>query len=189
MGLLDRIATADGGSSAPYLKGGRHVGRLRRMELRDPSKLTGAAADLKPGFKADIEVLFSNSPSFGSETEGAFRKGDVGRVTDPFRYPSSTLAKVRRLLVAALRATSDNPEEITEGRLDLKEIEGESDKDFQVRYAARAEELLGPNQPLNGAIVTFVVTEGINKQTNKPYSLFEAFEPSEDDLKNAGLLD
>ena len=64
MGLLDRIATADGGSSAPYLKGGRHVGRLRRMELRDPSKLTGAAADLKPGFKADIEVLFSNSPSF-----------------------------------------------------------------------------------------------------------------------------
>lgn len=189
MGLLDRIATADGGSTAPYLKGGRHVGRLRRMELRDPSEMTGAAADMKPGFKSDIEVLFSNSPTFGTEAEGAFRKGDVGRVTDPFRYPSSTLAKVRRLLVAALRATSDNPETITEARLDLKDIEGETEKEFQARYTARSKELLGTNQPLNGAIVTFVVTEGINQTTKKPYSLFEAFEPSEEDLRNAGLLD
>ena len=188
MGLLDRIANADGGSSANYLRAGRHVGRLRRMELRDPSEAEGAAAEMKPGFKADIEVLYSNRPDFGSQDEGAFRKGDVGRVTDPFRYPASALSKIRRLLCVALRAKSENPEAISEGYLDLPAIEGEAEKAFAARFAARSRELLGKDQPLNGAIVTFEVTERKNQTTGKTYSLFEAVEPTEDDLRNAGLL-
>jgi hypothetical protein len=186
MGLLDKIATADGSGSANYLKAGRHVGRLRLIQLRDPSEATGAAADLKPGFKSDIEILGSNRADFGSDAPGAFRRGDVGRVTDPFKYPSSALSRVRRLLAAAV--TANTGVQATEGALDLVKGEGESDKDFLARYSARCKELLGPNQPLNGTIITFEVVERPNQSSpGKTYTLFEAVVPTADDLKMAGL--
>jgi hypothetical protein len=187
MSLFNQIMTAQGDSSAAYLKGGRHVGKIARTELRDPSTATGTKAEMKPGFKFDIEILASNRADFGTDNEGAFKKGDIGRATDPFRFPKQALARVRKLVSVAL--TSQTGSAVDEATLGLVRNDGEDDKAFAKRYADHVENLInGTDQPLTGAVVTVIITEGKNKETGKPYSLFDVVLPTKDDLVNAGLL-
>jgi hypothetical protein len=178
MGLLDMVMTAQGDGGSPnYGRPGRYVVRLGTMRLRDMSE-PGANPALGNGFRFDGEVLACNN--------GEHRKGDVVTFTDPFRYPQNSLQKVRKLLQVAKQSKSGKP--VTEATLGLELNDGESEASFAERVKAEVKRLLGPTQPVSGAIVTVLVTGGVNKTTQKPYSLFDAIAPNEDDLKNAGLI-
>lgn len=174
MGLLDMVMSAQGDGAANYGQEGRHVLRLNTIRLRDPSAPGGNAA-LPPGFRFDGEVLASN--------RDLHVKGDVITFTDPFKFPQSALARIRRLLSAAKTAKTGS--ECSESTLGLVAKEGESEKDFSVRIRNEVERLLGSDQPLNGAVITVIATKGSNKSTGKPYTLFEVVVPTEEDIKAA----
>ena len=178
MSLLDKVLTAQGDSMPNYGKKGTYIGVLRRMILRDPSD-EGANPDLKPGFRVDIDVLFCNRP------EGDFNRGDTATFTDPFKYPSSALARVRRAAAAAKQ--SKTGKECPETTFAIDPIEGESEKDFAKRVGAEIKRIVQHEQICNGALVKIVATEGQNQTTKKPYTLFDLFVPTMEDLKMAGL--
>jgi len=177
MGLLDTIMTAQGDSTANWGRPGRYVIRLASMRLRDMSE-PGANLDLGNGFRFSGEVLHCNN--------GVHNKGDLVSFNDPMRFISSAMAKVRKLLVVA--KSSKEGKAISEATLGLEQKAGEDDAAFAARIKAEAKRLVGPEQPLTGAIVTVIVTGGTNKTTGKPYSLFDAIQTTEDDLKQAGLI-
>jgi hypothetical protein len=190
MSLLDRVMSANGQSNAAYLRGGRHVIRVHRLELNEPNPAQGI---MKPSFKCDGELLFSDRASFASEqsTEGddgkpANKKGMIVRANDPFKYPDSALARVRRFLVAAKAAATGK--EVNEATMGLEAGADESESAFASRVSAEVKRLLGPDQPLKGAVLTIVGTEGKNQKTGTPYTLFEPCIPTREDLIAAGLL-
>ena len=180
MGLLDNIMGAKGDSSVTYGKAGRHVLKLNRIRLRDPSdpSTTGGSLDAKPGFRFDGELLCSNRSDHA--------KGDVLTFNDPFKFVSSALARARRMIVAA--KSSKTGEDVSESTLGLVQEKGESDEAFGLRIKAELKSILSDQQPLRGAIITVVATEGKNQNTGTPYTLFEVHVPTEDDLKNAGII-
>lgn len=159
MGLLDQIKTATGMGSANYLKGGRTVGRVTRIVFRD------AEHDLGPGFRVDLEVLKSSAED---APIGAVVTANVG-----FRYKPEGLSNMRRMLAAIASSAGVGGEK--EGRC----TEGEA--------ADRAKEFVGEAQPLTGAIVTIVGTTKTNKEKGTPYTLYEAYVPTEKDLDGIDL--
>jgi hypothetical protein len=180
MSLLDTIMTANGDSSANYAMPGRHVVRLNRLTLRDPTA-PGAIQGLPAGFKFDGEVLAVSYSEPGKEV------GSVLTFTDPFKQQQSALARIRRLLAAA--KTAKTGKVCLEANLGLEQAPGEADGVFGERIKDEVKRLLGPTSPLSGAIVTVVVTGGKNQKTGGAYSLFEVFPPTEADLKAAKIIE
>jgi hypothetical protein len=158
MGLLDSISTATGGPSSLYLKGGRHVIRITRTNFREGD------GDLGPSFRIDGELLkTTNMQDHESDL------GNTVTANDAFKYKKESLARMRRMLTAALSAA--------EGR---KATEAEI-------TSSKAEELCGPNQPLVGAIVAIIGVTKKNKTTGTPYTLYEAVIPNDHDLEGLVL--
>lgn len=181
MSLLDAVMTASGDANFAYGRAGRHVCRLSRITLREPSQQM-----LKPGFSIDVELLHSDRLDFSQEVEGGNKRGSIVRFNDPFRYPESALARVRRTLRVA--KASKTGSSIDEATLGVARAESDDDKAFAQKISAEVKRLLGSEQPLSGAVITVVATEGKNKQTGAPYTIFEPVFPTEDDLKHAGLI-
>ena len=179
MGLLDSILNASGESTPNYGKKGTYIGTLRRMRLRDPSE-PGANPDLKAGFRVDIDVIHC------SRAEKDFNRGDIATFTDPFKYPGTALARVRRAAANAKACKTGVP--VSEADFGLVKGESESAEDFAKRVKAEVKRVLGHDAPCNGAIVKIIATEGKNQTTGKPYTLFDLEIPTEDDLKIAGLI-
>lgn len=176
MALLDQILSAQGNTSANYLKGNaRTLIKVERMELRDPSK---NAQVVKPGFNVDGQILWSS--------DAQNQKGVIGRANDSFKFPQSALARVRRCVAAA--ATSKFAKPVDEATFGIAQNKGEDDRSYANRIVAEVDRLLGSQQPLKGALLTIITTENRNKTTGSTYTLFEAVVPTEDDLKAAGLL-
>lgn len=159
MGLLDQIKTATGLGSANYLKGGRTVGRVTRVVFRD------ADHDLGPGFRVDVEVLKSTAPDTNV--------GDVATANVGFRFKPEGLANMRRMLAAMASSAGIGADK--DGRC----TEGEA--------ADRVREFVGEAQPLTGAIVTIVGTTKTNREKGTPYTLYEAYVPTEKDLEGISL--
>lgn len=180
MSLIDSVMTANGDANYAYGKGGRHVIRVARITLREPS-----GQMLKPGFSVDGELLYSNRADFNPEVDGGNKRGAIVRFNDPFKFPDQALARVRRTVRAAKEAKEGTP--VSEATLGLEQVEGEDPKAFAARIGAELKRLLGPDQPLAGALLTIVATEGKNKTTGTPYTLFEPQVPTEEDLTNAGF--
>ena len=176
MGLLDTIMTANGDNAANYAKKGRYVIRLASIRLRDASE-PGADTTRGNGFRFSGDVLACSND--------VHSKGELVTFTDPMRFPTA-LARIRKLIQLGKQAKEGR--EIQELTFGLVAKEGEADADFANRIKAEAKRLLGPDQPLTGAIVTIVVTEGENQKTKAKYTLFDAVPTSEDDLKAAGLI-
>jgi len=180
MSLIDSVMGANGDANYAYGKAGRHLIRVSRITLREAN-----AQMLKPGFSVDGELLHSNRADFAPDVESGNKRGAVVRFNDPFKYPEQTLARVRRTVRAAKEAKMGEP--VSEATLGLVKAEGEDDTAFAARIKAELKQLLGPDQPLAGAILTIVATEGKNKTTGTPYTLFEPQVPTEEDLTNAGF--
>lgn len=179
MSLLDKVLNANGETTPNYGRKGTYIGLLRRVRLRDPSE-EGANPDLKPGFRVDIDVLWC------SRAEGDFVRGDTATFTDPFKFPNSALARVRRTASVAKASKTGAP--CPESTFGLDKADGESDADFAKRVKAEIGRIIGPDQPMNGAVVKVIATEGKNKTTGTPYTLFDLEIPSKDDLILAGLI-
>lgn len=181
MSLIDQVMTANGDANYAYGKQGRHVIRIVRITLREPG-----GQILKPGFSVDGELLWSDRSDFAPGVEGGNKRGSVIRFNDPFRFPEQTLARARRTIHKAKMAKEGR--EIAEATLGLEKVDGEDDKAFAARVSAEVKRLLGPDQPLVGALLTVTAVERKNKQTGATYTLFEPMTPTEEDLRNAGLL-
>jgi hypothetical protein len=179
MSLLDKVLSANGETSPNYGRRGTYIGTLRRIRLRDPSE-EGANPDLKPGFRVDIDVLWCSRP------EGDFVRGDTATFTDPFKFPNSALARVRRSAAVAKASKTGAP--CPESTFALVRADGEDDKAFAKRVKDEIGRIIGPDQPCNGALVKVVATEGKNKTTGSVYTLFDLELPTKDDLVTAGLI-
>lgn len=179
MSLLDGIMSANGDANYSYVKEGRNLVRVSRIVLQDPDPMNNRP---KPRFNVDGVLLHSSRADFDPKVEGGNKKGTTVRANDPFRYPAQTLARVRRTLACALSAKTGKP--VDEATMGLVQKEGEDAKAFGERIKAEVARLLGPTQPLAGAIIVIQAKEGKNQQTGSPYTLFEPEVPNEDDLKN-----
>lgn len=184
MGLLDRILTANGDSSNQYAKGGRHLVRLTRAYLRDPSEDTSVQ---KMGGGFDGVIVNS------TRTDDQHAKGNSIRVNDGFKYPESALARMRRGIASC--ATSKTGKAINEVSFGLTKNDGEDDKAFNLRIVAEVKRLFGSEQPCKGALVVFECTERQNQSGKKDdkgnpstYTLFEVVVPTQEDLIAAGLI-
>ena len=178
MSLLDKVLGAQGDATPNYGKKGTYIGTLRRMILRDPSE-PGANPDLKPGFRVDIDVIFCN------RAEKDFNRGDTATFTDPFKFPNSALARVRRS--AAVAKASKSGVDCPETTFAVVREDGETDANYGKRVGAEIKRIVGPDQIANGAMIKVVATEGHNKVTKTPYTLFDLSLPTMDDLRMAGL--
>lgn len=159
MSLLDSITTAKGQPTANYLKGGRHVLKISRLQWRenDPDKPT-------PSFRLDGEILKSSNPLHQEQV------GSQGTMNLGFKFASTDLAKMRRALTAALSSA--------EGR---KALESEI-------TAAKTRELCSESQPLNGTIVVVVATEKPQKgDKTKSFTHYEVEVPTERDVEDLPL--
>jgi hypothetical protein len=179
MSLLDKVLGAQGDSMPNYGRKGTYIGTLRRMVLRDPSD-PGANPDMKAGFRVDIDVLFC------TRSEGDFNRGDTATFTDPFKFAGSALARVRR--AAANAKASKTGKDCPETTFGLERTEGEADAAFNARVSKEIKRIVQEEQICSGALVKIVATEGQNKVTKAPYTLFDLYVPSMDDLKLAGLV-
>lgn len=157
MGLLDSISTATGGPSSLYLKGGRHVIQITRVNFREGD------GDLGPSFRIDGQLLKTTNEEHATDV------GNTVTCNDAFKFKKESLARMRRMLTAALSAA--------EGR---KATEAEI-------TSKKAEELCGPDQPLVGAVVAIVGVTKKNKTTGTPYTLYEAVIPNDHDLEGVDL--
>lgn len=138
MGLLDEIEKGKGAPVANYARTGRHIVELTRVSFTE-----GGVDDGKASFSMDGRVILSlNAPE-------PHQPGEVVRVSEGFKFPSSGLARIRR----ALRAAQSSKE----GR-DIPESE---------ITGARARELCAMDQPLVGAIVAFQLTHRVGKEARK----------------------
>lgn len=179
MSLLDHVLR---NNTPDYAKGGRHVVRLTRAYMRDPTEDPSVT---KPGGGFDGEVLHSSR----SDTP----KGRTIRANASFRFPDSDLPRMRKGAAACM--TSKTATAINEMNFNLVQAAGEEDKAYQGRIIAEVKRIFGPEQPAAGAIVVFNCTErkgrgGDLRPDGSPnvYTLFQIEIPNEADLKNAGLL-
>lgn len=186
MGLLDKMLSANGTTSAPYAKGGRHLVRLTRAYLRDPAE---DASITKAGGGFDGVVLNSTRAA----TDPSHGKDCQIRVNDSFKFPDSALARMRRGAAAAL--TAKGGKQVDEMTFGLVKEAKEDDKVFTARIVTKIKELFGPTQPLKGSLVVFSCTEHDNKSGKKnpdgstsTYTLFEVEVPTAEDLQAAGLV-
>lgn len=159
MGLLDHLANAEGTPAANYLQGGRTVLKLSRASFRE------ATAKLpRNSFRIDGEILKSTSPTHKEQI------GQQATMNLNFKFADQDLAKMRRALAAA--ATSKGIGTAEDGRC------------TEAEAATRANEFVGQDQPLVGAIVTVNAVEKPQKNTpGKAFTHYEVEVPSASDLE------
>lgn len=151
--LLDLIGTAEGSPSANYIKGGRTVVKISRVNFREPS-----AKLPKASFRIDGEILKSTNPIHQEQV------GMTGSCNLSFRYSEQDLAKMRRMLKASITSKEGRPATEEEA-------------------AKRAAELCGEKQPLVGALVTVVALETPQRgDPTKTFTKYEVETPTANDL-------
>jgi hypothetical protein len=190
MSLLNMIATAKGDAAHTYAKGGRHLVTIAEAFFLEPDLATGGKRSTPlVGFRG--QVFHSTSPMFEADVEGGFGKGTVLTVNDGCKFPSG-IARLRRGLAAAKMVKEGLPH-CNQETLGLVRGDNETLSEFHARVVEEANRLLGPKQPLVGALVVFNCVERAGKVkpdgSRGSYTLFEVEVPTEQDLKVAGLLD
>jgi hypothetical protein len=176
MGLLDTIATAQGGGTAAYAKQGRHLVRLSEAFLHEPGTGNPPRANMSSGFRG-VQV---------HSTSEDYPNGTTITVNSPGKFPQTDLAKLRNGLAAA-KQVKEGLSKCNAATLGLAKDDKESDAEFNARIAAEARRLLGPDQPLSGALVVFAC---VNKTTRAGgvFTEFAVEVPTNEDLARAGLV-
>lgn len=116
-----------------------------------------------PAFRIHGTLLKSTNPD---------HQGDVGNIVtcnDAFKFKKESLARMRRMLTACLSV-----------------LEEKQKKESDIT-PEKANQLIGPEQPLVGLPITIIGVTKHNKTTQNPYTLYEAVIPSDSDLE--GLVE
>lgn len=145
-----------------YIQNGRHLVRIISVSFRDTSIVQGKT--LAPIFNCDVEVL--SSPIHA--------KGETLRANVTFKdYADKAMARMCSYLAVAKSVKIGkvcSPKDLG--------IENVTDSSFE----AELSRLLGPEQPLAGAVIVVEGIGGTNRTTGKPYTITHAKLPGDADL-------